>query len=77
MIGVADQQRALQFIGFEYDGNAPGGLFGVASLGFGDQVYVWNAEFREIVAADLTFAEFRVAARAPKVVELVDGQIQA
>ena len=64
MVGVADQQSALQFVGFQNHGHAPGGLLGVVGLGLGDQVHVRDAELREVVAADLAFAELRVLARS-------------
>src|SRR5664280_114653 len=64
MVRVADQQAAVHAVGVHDDGNPLGGLVGVATLSFGDQVYIRNAARLQIVASNLAFAVLGIFARA-------------
>src|ERR1022692_3561572 len=64
MVRVADQKAAVHAVGMQDHGNPLGGLVGVATLSFGDQVYIRNAARLQIVASNLAFAVLGIFARA-------------
>ncbi len=57
VIGVADGNASMQMVGAHDHGDALGGLCGIGTRGFGNQIGFGDAAVHEVVVADSAFAE--------------------
>jgi hypothetical protein len=64
VIGIADSDTSVQMVGAHDDGDSSGGLRGVGTRGFGDQIGFRDAAMHEVIAADSAFAEAGIGGEA-------------
>ena len=67
MIGIAHRDAGLHFVGAHDVGHALGGLRGVGTLRFRNQILFGNAAADKVIAPHAAFAEIGVLADPPVV----------